>query len=250
MPQTKLALVCLAGIAACGQSQDGASPGQASGALVVLHTRSAIVTAPAADWDRNPFRERVDGFYPAVCLDRDDDHNHVPDSMDVARSEDDNGSDELEHQCHPCNRGPGKSGDFRVRVEGDRAELDRGRVFQRADDGTLTIPSSDGPITVVVSGATRIDDGDPTPGSEIRVQGSVSAAGPRTIAASELEVLCPGPAPIGDDDLPPGTEPVPTDPPPPACAARDFRCATNAVCCQGLICETNAAGDSVCGPIP
>src|SRR5262249_46541904 len=122
---------------------------------------------------------------------------------------------------------------------------DRGRVFQRAGDGTLTVPSPDGPITILVSALTRIDDGQPSPGADIRAEGTV-APGTRTIAATRVRVLCPGPAPVDPGDVPPGSVPAPINPPPPACRPVDFRCEEASDCCAGLSCKIDATGDGVC----
>lgn len=247
------ALVVTAGaivLAACSSSGPGGqSPAELKSAIIVVTTRSAILTAEITDWSAQ--RQRVDQFYPSICVDNDADENGVPDTMDLDRSADDTGDDDLiENRCQPCNRGPGESGDFRLKIEGSVAELDRGRVFQVAADGTLTVPSPDGPITIVVGAGTRIDDGQPTPGSDIRVEGTVSSAGPRTITATRLKTLCPGPKPVDDGDVPPGSTPAPTDPPPSTCKPRDFICSVNADCCEGLVCNLGASGERTCGPVP
>jgi len=247
------ALVVTAGalvLAACSSNGTGSqSPGQLQSAIIVVATRSAIMTAEITDW--NAQRERVEQFYPSICVDTDADDNGVPDTMDLDRSADDTGEvGELEDRCQPCNRGPGESGDFRLQIEGTQAELDRGRVFQVAADGTLTVPSPDGPITILVRPGTRIDDGQPTPGADVRVEGTVSSAGPRTIDATRVKTLCPGPKPVDDGDVPPGSTPAPTNPPPPTCKPRDFLCSVNADCCEGLVCNLTASGEHTCGPIP
>src|SRR5262249_10809082 len=133
-------------VAACSSSgTDSQSPGQLRSAVIVITTRSAIMTAEITDWGAQ--RERVEHFYPSICLDTDADRNGGADTMDLDRSADDTGDDDqIEDRCQPCNRGPGQSGDFRLKIEGSQAELDRGRVFQVADDGTLAVPSPDGPI--------------------------------------------------------------------------------------------------------
>lgn len=217
-----------------------------------MHTRSAILAAPVDGTNTTDIRTRVDSFYPSVCLDVDEDGDGVPDTLDVRHSgedSDDSAGNDVDHRCQPCNRGPGKAGDFRLRVEGQDAELDRGRVFTRAGDGTLTVPSPDGAITITVPAGIRVDDGVPSPGSDIRVKGVVGD-GVRSIVATEVKVLCQGPQPVDDDQVPPGSQPVPTDPPPDACAPRDFRCTEKADCCAGLVCADSATGDRVCGPIP
>src|SRR5262245_42787410 len=180
-------LICLSVFwIACGQESTAPSPAEVTGAVVVAHTTTGIVTASTADWENNPFRERVDELFPSICLDFDHDDDGVPDSVDIDR--DDDGPDAVEHQCHRCNRGPGESVDFRLEASGGESRLDRGIVIARAADGTLTVPSPDGPITIHVTATTRIDDGTPTPGSEIRAEGPVEAT--RVFTATEVKVLC------------------------------------------------------------
>jgi len=87
-----------------------------------------------------------------------------------------------------CNRGPGTSGDFRLRVEDDgRAELDRGAVLSFAG-GMLTIDAPSGPLTVIVDALTEVD-GSLDMAEEVRVRGTMQADG--SILADEVRVLCP-----------------------------------------------------------
>ncbi len=195
---------------ACGQGGPE-SPAQVAGAVVVLHTPTEILTVPAGDWaDDSPLRAEVEASFPAACVDLDDDGDGVPNVVDVDRADDD-AEDRVEHECHRCNRGPGSAGDFRLRIDGTDARIDRGMVIARAADGTLTVPSPDGAITIVVTSATRIDGGEPTPGSEIRVEGTLT--GPNAITATQVEVLCAGPTPLDPSEVPPEAEPVPDDHP-------------------------------------
>ncbi|HKA91169.1 MAG TPA: DUF5666 domain-containing protein [Haliangiales bacterium] len=192
---------------ACGQSGPS-SPGQVRGAMVVLHTRTNILTAPAGNWSADsPLRARVEASFPSACVDLDDDDDGVPNVVDVDHVDD--AADVVEDQCHRCNRGPGEAGDFRLRVEGTDVRLDRGVVLARAADGTLTVPSLGGRITILVTPATQVE-GVPTPGSEIRAEGTLT--GTNAFTATRLEVLCPGPAPLNPADVPPEAEPVPDDP--------------------------------------
>src|SRR5262249_10814950 len=90
---------------ACGQSGPS-SPGQVRGAMVVLHTRTNILTAPAGNWSADsPLRARVEASFPSACVDLDDDDDGVPNVVDVDHVDD--AADVVEDQCHRCNRGPG-----------------------------------------------------------------------------------------------------------------------------------------------
>jgi hypothetical protein len=53
---------------------------------------------------------------------------------------------------------------------------------------------------------TRIDDGYPAPGAEIRVEGWVDDDG--VVQADRLKVLCGAPQPVRPEDVPPECEPV------------------------------------------
>src|SRR5205085_7936411 len=75
-------------------------------------------------------------------------------------------------RCPRCNRGPGTQNDFRLRRSGNTAELDRGKVYVRAGD-ELTVPTPDGALTIVITASTQLDDGQPTPGAEIRAEGTI-----------------------------------------------------------------------------
>ena len=128
---------------------------------------------------------------------------------------DDDGADDDGHggdgkvddhlRCHACNRGPGTSGDFRLEVDGDGAKLDRGRVYL-VEGNEIVVPTPDGALTIILSPDTRIDDGYPAPGAEIRAEGTMSPAG--ELHAERIRVLCRAPAPMPPDQVPPDSEPV------------------------------------------
>src|SRR5262249_55289741 len=93
---------CAALLAACIASSTGSqSPVQVASAVMVITTQSGIMTAEITDW--NAQRERVEQFYPSICVDVDNDDNGVPDTLDLDRSADDTGADaNLEDRCQPC----------------------------------------------------------------------------------------------------------------------------------------------------
>jgi hypothetical protein len=142
-----------------------------------------------------------------------DDDDGGPDDDDGGHGDDDDedgghgdGGKVDDHlRCHACNRGPGNSGDFRLELDGDEAKLDRGRVYL-VDGNQLVVPTPDGALTIVLSAGTRIDDGYPTPGAEIRAEGTMSASG--ELLAERVRVLCRAPAAMPPDQVPPGSEPV------------------------------------------
>jgi hypothetical protein len=189
-------------------------------------------------------RTRVEDFYPSACADHDGDQDGIPDFMDIEDEGhgDGRGDDDDDHgkdagpgddddgghgdgddgdgghgghghdgkvddhlRCHACNRGPGNSGDFRLELDGDEAKLDRGRVYL-VNGNELVVPTPDGALTIVLSAGTRIDDGDPTPGAEIRAEGTMSASG--ELLAERVRVLCRAPAAMPPHQVPPGSEPV------------------------------------------
>lgn len=108
----------------------------------------------------------------------------------------------------PCNRGPGEGGDFRFEVDGDEAKLDRGMVYVYDHDaGSLVVPTPHGEaLTIMMSSYTRIDDGYPTPGAEIRAEGEIDEDG--VLWAERLKVLSDAPDAVEPDDVPPECEAV------------------------------------------
>lgn len=117
-------------------------------------------------------------------------------------------------RCPVCNRGPGNQNDFRLRIESGFAKLDRGKVYVAevfAQGTTLTVPTPDGTLAIVISGGTEVKDGEPLPGAEIRAEGSVIADG--VVLADRVDVLCPAPASIPPTRSP--TTPLPLKSPHP-----------------------------------
>ena len=202
----ELALViALACSCAGGDAPDqGGDPGTGESARelsVCYFGESAIHCGPADD----DARVRVDDFYPSACLDGDHDRDRVPDFMDM----DDPGGDyDGDHRCRSCNRGPGQQGDFRFEVRGDEARLDRGMVYVYDRDlDSLIVPTPHGgSLTVMISSDTRIDDGYPAPGAEIRAEGEIDEDG--VLWAERLEVLCRAPEAVSPGDVPPECEAV------------------------------------------
>lgn len=195
----------------------------ASSALVLFHADNGLYALKAADLPRERLKVVVDDFYPSVCFTRDVDEDDVPDSVDddchaksdadadagTRSDEDSDAEHERQHGCETCNRGPGTQGDFRFEVDGTQARLDRGRVLTR-NAGVLEIPGPQGTVTVVLGADTEVRDGQPTPGSEIRVEGKLDGpAANRRILATQVKVLCQGPAPLPPGQVPPEAKPVP-----------------------------------------
>jgi hypothetical protein len=209
-------LIALAGCggdpAAGGDSGDpGDSAGDRAGAgdgeaerqvSACFFTDSTIECGPASGDDS---RVRVDDFYPSACLDGDHDGDRVPDFLDP---DDHGGGFDDPLRCSTCDRGPGEHGDFRFEVDGDEAKLDRGTVyFLDHERDRLLVPAPYGEIVAIeFSAGTRIDDGYPAPGAEIRVEGWIDDDG--VVQADRLKVLCAAPEPVRPEDVPPECEPV------------------------------------------
>lgn len=181
-------------------------PGSSRSELVVFHTHSSVMTVPATAQALERLRVRVENFYPAACIDRDDDGDGLPNTLEPHSS---SGSSGDALRCHSCNRGPGTNGDFRLETRGEEFRLDRGRVSARTGS-QLEVPSPSGKLVIPISGSTEIRDGDPVPGAEIRVEGRLTPAG---IQATFIKVLCPGPGIVPEGALPDGATPVPGDGP-------------------------------------
>jgi hypothetical protein len=210
-------------VAGCAASVDGAGgdegegggstgepAGQAESALsTCFFTDTAVYCSPAPDWsDDDDLRVRVEDFYPSACVDDDHDGDRVPDFLDV---DGDGGDFDDDLRCRECNRGPGGSGDFRLEVDGSEAKLDRGTVYLHdADEGSLTVPNPQGgALTIQLAHAERIEDGLPTPGSEIRAEGEMDEDG--VLWAERLKVLCAAPDPLPPEDVPPDCEAIAPD---------------------------------------
>lgn len=153
---------------------------------------------------------RNDGGVASSDDDGDDDRDGGDDDgEDDDRDDDGDGLTDRAHHCRVCNRGPGTQGDFRFEAKGTEGRLDRGRVVTRVGN-MIQVPAPNGVVTILVDASTEVR-GSPTPGSEIRVRGTLQgAASAMTIIAAELEVLCPGPTPMPVGDVPP--EATPLDP--------------------------------------
>lgn len=276
-----VSLCALAALVGCstGVASNGRLP--AGTKLALFHTSSALMVAHVEATDGGEVKTRVDNIFPSACFDRDDNDDGIPDSLQDSdaklvgmSSQSLNGKDgpsdggvevpesgggskgdqasdggekeDTEHGCKRCNRGPGQQGDFRFEVSGTAGKLGRGRVYTSVN-GTLTIPSSLGNITVVITSSTRVDDGVPAPGSEIQAEGTVTQSnGLWTLTASRVKVLCPAPPAVDPTQLPPGTTPVPTPTVPPGtgtgptdggtCQALGSSCTASAQCCTGTTC--------------
>jgi Domain of unknown function (DUF5666) len=209
MFRTLLALSTLFS-AAC--MADSASTSSSTSALTCFHTASSVVCAQGVSKAADSARTKVEDFYPSACFDGDADADGTPDFLDLdflgsASASEPAESDEL--RCPRCNRGPGTQNDFRLRIEGSAGELERGKVFARSG-GILTVPTPDGALPVAITSETRIEDGDPAPGAEIRVEGVVENGG---LTATSIKVLCPAPAPLAPEDVPPDATPTQPGPP-------------------------------------
>lgn len=202
-------LLLLSSLIFTGCMADTDATSSADSALTCFHTSSSVACAKGGGQGGDAERTKVEDFYPSACLDGDADADGTPDFLDLDFLGTDAaaqpvGRDDL--RCPRCNRGPGTQNDFRLRIEGSNGELDRGKVFSRSG-GLLTIPTPQGALPIVITSQTRIEDGDPAPGAEIRVEGTVANG---ELTATSLKVLCPAPAPLAPADVPPEAEP--TDP--------------------------------------
>lgn len=205
-------LLALSTLVFAGCMADSDSTSSTGSALTCFHTESSVACARGVAKVGGEDRTKVEDFYPSACLDGDADGDGTPDFLDLDFLGTPEASQPVERndlKCARCNRGPGTQNDFRLRIEGSSGELDRGKVYARSG-GVLTIPTPDGALPITITSATRIEDGDPAPGAEIRVEGVVENGG---ITATSIKVLCPAPAPLAPEDVPPDA--MPTEPGPP-----------------------------------
>jgi hypothetical protein len=194
------------GLIACSSSEDIST---SESALACFHGSTQIACKTVSGTDAE--RTKVEDFYPSACFDGDADLDGIPDYLDLDFIDSDDADEPAERddlRCPKCNRGPGTQNDFRLRIEGSAGELQRGKVYVRGA-GELTIPTPDGVLTVSVTAGTRIDDGDPDPGAEIRVEGTVENG---VLEATRLKVLCPAPPALPPEDMPPDAQPPRPDP--------------------------------------
>lgn len=207
--------------AACAADSDGGTTGtdpgtepgtpgtpgtSQSASFVCFYTDTDILCGdiPADDEE---LAQRVEDFYPSACFASDEDDDNVPDFVDADSYDDgyDGSTAEAELRCQECNRGPGNEGDFRLKIDGGQAELERGKILV-AGDGTLLVPTPDGVLTIIVTAATEVRDGQPRPGAEIRARGVLDET--EALVAERVEVLCPGPEPLLPEEIPTEAEPV------------------------------------------
>jgi hypothetical protein len=206
-------LLALSALTFAGCMTDSDSTSSTGSALTCFHTASSVACAKGLSMSgASSDRTKVEDFYPSACLDGDADQDGTPDFLDI----DFLGTPEASQpvvrddlRCARCNRGPGTQNDFRLRIEGAGGELERGKVYARSG-GVLTIPTPDGALPITITSATQIEDGEPAPGAEIRVEGVVENGG---LTATSIKVLCPAPAPLAPEDVPPDA--TPTEPGPP-----------------------------------
>lgn len=233
MAQLSPAVAFAVALAAC--SSEPATSASSKNSVVVFHTATAVMTVHESDIEATRFRQKIDQFYPAACVDRDDDDDGIPNSADHHSRPDDDGDDddrdggadddlqplrdggddesplEQTRGCSGCNRGPGTAGDFRLELRGNEAQLDRATVGSVDAAGVITVASPDGAIRISVGGGTEVREGQATPGAEIRVEGTFTrdAAGAITIAAARIEVLCAGPTPMPAAEVPAEARAIP-----------------------------------------
>ena len=182
--------------------EPGAGGGETARDVTACYFGERAIHCGPADGDS---RVRVEDFYPSACVDGDHDRDGVPDFMDM----DDHGGDfDDDHRCRTCNRGPGAGGDFRFEVDGDEAKLDRGMVHVYDHDAdSLIVPTPHGEaLTIMLTSYTRVDDGYPAPGAEVRAEGEIDEDG--VLWADRLVVLCDAPDAVDPDDVPADCEAV------------------------------------------
>ena len=186
----------------CTAGEDTTSTTEAS--LQCFHTQSSVNCVQLSGSGGTLDRTKVEDFYPSACFDGDADSDGTPDFLDIdfIGTTTEQVRDDL--RCPRCNRGPGTQNDFRLEVAGDVAELDRGKVYVRAGD-QLTVPTPQGALTIAITANTVVEDGEPAPGAEIRVEGTIVNG---VLEAARLEVLCPAPLALPPEDVPPDAEPT------------------------------------------
>lgn len=185
-----------------GCASDGDQTSTASSELQCFHTQTSVACMQHGG---SVDRTKVEDFYPSACFDGDADADGTPDFLDIDFIGTDTAAaprDDL--RCPKCNRGPGTQNDFRLRTSGTTAELDRGKVYVR-NGNQLVVPTPQGALTIAITAATQIDDGEPAPGAEIRVEGRIVNG---VVEATRLKVLCPAPLALPPNDVPPDAEPT------------------------------------------
>ena len=116
----------------------------------------------------------------------DDEASDADEAGEVDEADDDDDDVELEE----CNRGPGKAGEFRLEIEDDEVEIDRGTVASFDGTTLIIVGSPGGPISAVLTAESEID-GDLATSIEVRLKGTVLEDG--NIVIDEVKVLCPEP---------------------------------------------------------
>ncbi len=96
---------------------------------------------------------------------------------------------------HVCNRGPGLSGEFRLDIKHGTLDIKRATVASFSE-GLVTITTPSGDVNVMIGEGTEVK-GDLALATEIRVKGTMSGD---TVQAEKVQVLCPGPAHMEDDN--------------------------------------------------
>lgn len=138
-------------------------------------------------------------------------HDEGDDHSDGGEAEEEHhGDDDDAVRCQRCNRGPGTAGEFRLEIRDAQARLGRGTVFARTGD-VLTVSAPNGFINVTINAETDVRDGEPAPGAEIEVRGTVQEAAGETLSilADEVRVLCPSPGVVPDESVPGDAQEVP-----------------------------------------
>ena len=101
-----------------------------------------------------------------------------------------------EFKVEECNRGPGQAGDLRLEVKDGEVKIKRGTVLSFMD-GTLTIDTPAGPLSVLITSDTEVR-GDLSIAAEVRLEGTLDEDG--AVVAEKVRALCPGEADDGADD--------------------------------------------------
>ena len=195
-----IVIAALLGIGTFGVfAQDGAQPGLLDGSDYTLVAADpggppeANDEVEAQDVDDHDVDAEAD---PAEGAE-DEADDEAPDADEAdetgdgnADADDDDVDDVDDVELEECNRGPGKAGEFRLEIEDDEVEIDRGTVASFDGTTLIIVGAPAGPISAVLTAESEID-GELATAIEVRLKGIVLEDG--NIVIDEVKVLCPEP---------------------------------------------------------
>lgn len=189
-----IVIAALLGIGTFGVfAQDGEQPGLFDGSDYTLVAADpggppeADDEVEAQDVDDHDVDAEAD---PAEGAE-DEADDEAPDADEADEAGDGNAdADDDDVELEECNRGPGKAGEFRLEIEDDEVEIDRGTVASFNGTTLIIVGLPGGAISAVLTAESEID-GELTTAIEVRLKGIVLEDG--NIVIDEVKVLCPEP---------------------------------------------------------